>query len=249
MTSPWLLSLALASAGAPQTPAPDPVEAVAASEPGAALPVEAEGEDEAAQTADVVLETDMGAITIRLETRAAPITAGNFLRYVDEGRFDGTVFYRAMRVDWGEQPNGLLQGGTQWDPDRVLPGIAHEATTMTGLSHTRGAVSMAMGEPGTANGDFSIMLGDQTGLDANPQSDDPVWQNGYAVFGYVIDGMDVVEVIHASPIDPAKGEGWMVGQMLAEPVTIIAARRAEPAGDTAAVGEEAGEASAQDAPG
>lgn len=177
-------------------------------------------------TTDVVLDTSMGEIVIALETERAPITAANFLRYVEEGRFDGTVFYRAMRADWGEQPNGLIQGGTQWDPDRVLPQIEHEPTTVTGLTHTRGALSMAMGEPGSANGDFSIMVGDQTGLDANPQSDDPVWQAGYAVFGYVSEGMDVVEAIHAAPIDPAKGEGWMRGQMLADPVVIVEARRA-----------------------
>ncbi len=175
-------------------------------------------------TTDVVLQTTMGEITIALETERAPITANNFLRYVEEDRFDGTVFYRAMPLTWGDQPNGLIQGGTQWDPDRVLPGIAHEPTTVTGLTHTRGAVSMAMGEPGTANGDFSIMLGDQSGLDARPDSDDPVWRNGYAVFGYVINGMDVVEAIHAAPVDPEKGESWMKGQMLAEPVVIMEAR-------------------------
>lgn len=181
------------------------------------------------ETTTVILETALGDITIALETERAPITAGNFLRYVEEGRFDGIVFYRAMHLDWGDQPNGLLQGGTQWAPDRILPGIEHEPTTVTGLTHTRGALSMAMGEPGTANGDFSIMLGDQTGLDANPAAEDPVWQNGYAVFGYVIDGMDVVEAIHAEPLDPDKGEGWMKGQMLADPVTVVDARRAETA--------------------
>ncbi|MBI1401843.1 MAG: hypothetical protein GC147_01335 [Porphyrobacter sp.] len=175
---------------------------------------------------DVVLETEMGDITIALETERAPITAANFLRYVDEGRFDGTVFYRAMRLDREPRPNGLLQGGTQFDPKRILPGIPHEPTTKTGLTHTHGALSMAMGEPGTANGDFSIMIEDQTGLDADPAATDPVWRNGYAVFGYVVDGMDVVAKIHASAIDPDKGEGWMKGEMLAKPVKIISARRA-----------------------
>ncbi|GAA5051062.1 peptidylprolyl isomerase [Erythrobacter westpacificensis] len=182
------------------------------------------------ETRDVVLQTTMGDIVIALEMERAPITAANFLRYVEEDRFDGTVFYRAMPLDWGEQPNGLIQGGTQWDPERVLPGIEHEPTSETGLTHSRGALSMAMGEPGTANGDFSIMLGDQTGLDADPTSDDPARRAGYAVFGYVTQGMDVVEAIHALPTDPDKGEGWMRGQMLAEPVEIVEARVVEPAG-------------------
>lgn len=180
------------------------------------------------ETVDVVLTTTMGEIAVRLETERAPITAANFLRYVDEGRFDGTVFYRAMRLNREPQPNGLIQGGTQFDPERILPGIPHEPTTETGLSHTNGALSMAMGDPGTANGDFSIMLQDQIGLDARPDAAEPVWQNGYAVFGYVIDGMDVVSAIHAAPTDPNKGEGAMVGQMIAEPVEIVEARRVVP---------------------
>lgn len=183
------------------------------------------------ETVDILLETSLGNIVVRLETERAPITAANFLRYVDEDRFDGTVFYRAMNIEWDPQPNGLIQGGTQWDRDRVLPGIQHEPTNETGLSHTRGALSMAMGEPGTANGDFSIMVQDQTGLDAKPESDDPVWKNGYAVFGYVIEGMAVVEAIHAQPVDPDAGEGWMKGQMLAEPVVIKDARRLDSAAD------------------
>ena len=179
----------------------------------------------------VVLETTMGEITVALETERAPITAGNFLRYVDEDRFDGTVFYRAMHLDWGEPPNGLLQGGTQNNPERILEGIAHEPTNETGLSHTNGALSMARLDPGTATGDFSIMIKDQTGLDAQPDSDDPNLKAGYAVFGYVVDGMDVVHAIHASPRDPEKGEGWMKGQLLAEPVTIVDVRRIETAED------------------
>lgn len=181
------------------------------------------------ETTDVVLETAMGDITIRLETERAPVTAANFLRYIDEDRFDGTVFYRAMKLEREPKPNGLIQGGTQFDPKRILPPIAHEPTSQTGLSHTNGAISMAMGEPGTANGDFSIMLQDQTGLDARPDAAEAIWRNGYAVFGYVIDGMDVVSAIHAAPADPDKGEGVMRGQILAEPVEIIDARRLEPA--------------------
>ncbi len=173
----------------------------------------------------VVLETTMGNITVEVEVERAPITAANFLRYVDERRLDGTVFYRAMRLDWGDQPNGIIQGGTQYDPARTLPPIAHERTSDTGLSHLRGALSMARWDPGTATGDFSIMLQTQTGMDAQPGNADPAFHDGYAVFGYVTAGMEVVEAIHAAPTDPDKGEGWMKGQLLAQPVRIVRARR------------------------
>ena len=179
----------------------------------------------------VVIETTMGDITVEIETERAPVTAGNFLRYVDEDRFDGTTFYRAMHLDWGEPPNGLLQGGTQMHPDRVRDPIAHEPTTETGLRHTDGALSMARYDPGSATGDFSIMIKDQTGLDATPASSDPSLQAGFAVFGHVVDGMDVVHAIHALPPDPDKGEGWMKGQLLADPVEIIDMHRVDaPAG-------------------
>lgn len=193
----------------------------------AASPLAAHGADPQTdhETTRVVLETTAGDITVALETERAPLTARNFLRYADEDRFDGTVFYRAMHLDWGDPPNGLIQGGTQNDPDRILDGIAHEPTDQTGLTHTDGALSMARLEPGTATGDFSIMIKDQTGLDAQPASEDPNLRAGYAVFGYVVEGMDVVRAIHASPRDPEAGEGWMKGQMLAQPVTIIDVRR------------------------
>ncbi|MBO6526213.1 peptidylprolyl isomerase [Erythrobacter sp.] len=192
-------------------------------------PLSAQGESPAKEptfdTQLVVIETTKGDITVSIETERAPITAANFLRYVDEDRFDGTKFYRAMHLDWGEPPNGLLQGGTQMHPERVLDPIAHEPTTVTGLSHTDGALSMARYDPGSATGDFSIMIKDQTGLDATPESPDPNSQLGFAVFGYVVDGMDVVHAIHAAPIDPDKGEGWMKGQLLADPVEIVDMRR------------------------
>lgn len=181
----------------------------------------------AAASVSVVLETDLGAITIALETERAPITAGNFLRYVEEGRFDGTAFYRAMHIQSDLPTHGLLQGGTVGDPARILPPIAHEPTTLTGLSHVHGAVSMAMGGPGTADGDFFIIIEDQTGLDANPKAAEDVWRNGFSVFGHVTTGMEVVAAIHAAARDPDKGEGAMKGQMLSQPVRIIAARRAD----------------------
>lgn len=178
-------------------------------------------------TTDVVIETELGEIVVALETERAPVTSANFLRYADEKRFDGIVFYRAMRLDWGEQPNGLIQAGTQWDPERILPPIAHEPTDATGVKHVAGAISMARNEPGTATGDFSIMLADMPSLDADPRAEDPNLRPGYAAFGRVTEGMDVVRAIFAAPTDPDKGEGWMKGQMLAEPVRIIRVRRAE----------------------
>ncbi len=181
----------------------------------------------AQQMTDVVLETALGPITVALETERAPISAANFLRYVDEGRFDGTVFYRAMKLDWGDQPNGLIQAGTQNEPRRLLPPIAHEPTSETGVLHKQGTLSMARNAPGTATGDFSIMLQDMPGLDADPEAQEENTRLGYAAFGHVTDGMDVVRAIFAAPIDAEKGDGWMKGQMLADPVRIIRARRVE----------------------
>lgn len=173
----------------------------------------------------VALETDMGEIVLAIETERAPVTSANFLRYVDEGRFNGIVFYRAMKLDWGEQPNGLIQAGTQGDPKRTLPPIAHEPSTQTGVKHVEGAISMARWAPGTAAGDFSILLRAMPSMDANPDGKDEEARAGYAAFGRVVKGMEVVLAIHAAPVDPDKGEGWMKGQMLAAPVRIVAARR------------------------
>jgi peptidyl-prolyl cis-trans isomerase A (cyclophilin A) len=179
-------------------------------------------------TTNVVIETELGEIVVALETERAPVTAANFLRYADEKRFDGIVFYRAMRLDWGEQPNGLVQAGTQFDPARILPPIAHEPTSATGVKHVAGAISMARYEPGSATGDFSIMVSPQPGLDADPRAEDPELRAGYAAFGRVVEGMDVVRAIFAAPTDPDKGEGFMKGQMLAEPVKVTRVRRQEP---------------------
>jgi peptidyl-prolyl cis-trans isomerase A (cyclophilin A) len=177
----------------------------------------------------VVLETALGDITLAIESERAPVTSANFLKYVDQHRFDGTVFYRAMRLDWGEQPNGLIQGGTQNDPKRILAPIAHEPTTQTGLRNAAGAISMARFAPGTATGDFSIMVSDQSALDADPKGDTDDARAGFAAFGHVVAGMDVVRRIFDQPTDPDKGEGFMKGQMLAQPVKIVHARRVKAA--------------------
>ncbi len=177
-----------------------------------------------ADTVRVAMVTALGTIEIDLDGKHAPITTANFLHYVDTRRFDGIAFYRAMRLDWGPPPNGLIQAGIR-DPRALFAPIAHEPTTVTGLSHTAGAISMARHAPGTATTDFTILLGDMTGLDADPKSADPDRQAGYAVFGHVVSGMDVARKIWDAPISPTAGEGVMRGQTLANPVRIISVRR------------------------
>lgn len=171
----------------------------------------------------VVLTTELGPITIELDHKHAPITTENFVAYVDQKRFDGTTFYRALRLPWGDAPNGLVQGGTSNDPKRILKPIAHEPTTQTGILHKAWTISMARYEPGTATGDFSIMIGDQPALDADPKASGD--NLGYAAFGHVVGGQDVVLKIYNAPTDPTKGEGAMKGQIIAAPVKIITARR------------------------
>ena len=168
----------------------------------------------------VVLETSVGRIVIEVETTKAPVTATNFLRYVDEQRLDGTTFYRAMK---STPEMGLVQGGTNNDPERTLAPIAHEPTTQTGLAHIDGAISMARHAPGTATGDFFISVGATPSYDAGrPFSID---EYGFAVFGRVVEGMEIVRGILAAPTSPTEGEGFMRGQMLEPRITILTARR------------------------
>lgn len=173
----------------------------------------------------VEIVTAHGTIALELDHKRAPITVKNFMRYVDSGRYNSMEFYRAMHLDWGEQPNGLLQGGLNNTPALLLPPIAHEPTNVTGILHKVGTLSMARNAPGTARADFSIMLADLPGLDANPASDDPNLQAGYAAFGRVTSGMDVVRKIWDSPRSATKGEGAMKGQLLDPKIKVLKVRR------------------------
>jgi peptidyl-prolyl cis-trans isomerase A (cyclophilin A) len=189
---------------------------------GAALlatptPAPAKAASDPAQV-DVRLETSEGPIIIRLEMRKAPITAGNFLRYVDEKRFDGTSFYRAARSK-SVPTIGLVQGGINRSAVRTRVPIAHEPTSVTGLSHVDATVSMARNAPGTAMGDFFITVGPAHYLDARPGS------VGYAAFGKVIQGMPAVRKILAKPTYPGGRSANTMGQQIIEPVRIISARR------------------------
>ena len=176
----------------------------------------------------VVLNTELGPITVELDGKHAPVSTRNFLRYVDQRRFDGIVFYRVMRLPWGTPPNGLIQAGTRGDPKRALPPIAHEPTSATGILHKAGTLSMARHAPGTAAGDFSIMVSDLAGLDADPTSTNPELQAGFAAFGHVIAGMDVVLKIYDVPLSATAGAGVLKGQMIEKPVKILTARRLPP---------------------
>ena len=200
LAAPMLL-LALTAASPRKTPAPAP------------LP----------DLVRVTLTTELGPIVLELDNQHAPITTRNFVRYVDGKRFDGVTFYRVMRLPYGTQPSGLIQAGPRGDPKRVLPPIAHETTTQTGIRHVAGTVSMARFAPGTATGDFSILLSDMPGLDADaPGQSDPA---GFAAFGHVVEGMDVVRRIYDVPLSPTLGAGVMKGQMIAKAVKVVSARR------------------------
>jgi peptidyl-prolyl cis-trans isomerase A (cyclophilin A) len=170
----------------------------------------------------VAIQTGEGLITLELEQDKAPVTVANFLRYVDTGRYDGSTIYRASRAD-GAPTIGLIEGGLQYDPARLLSPIAHESTQMTGLAHRDGTISMARDTPGTATADFFICCGPTSYLDANPSA--PGGNLGYAAFGQVIDGMDVVRKILALPTTGAARNPTMQGQMIDPPVPIVSMRR------------------------
>ncbi len=156
---------------------------------------EATEQEDSSLAARVSIDTLYGSITAEIFVRRAPVTSRNFLRYVDEKRYSNATFYRALRPDNGTHLPGLklIQGGI--DPSCLhppLPAIAHEPTSFTGLSHVRGAVSMARWDPGTAASEFFIVAADAPELDAGGD-----YGEGFAVFGQVTDGMSVVQRIVA----------------------------------------------------
>ncbi len=150
-----------------------------------------------------LIRTDLGDVEIELYQDQAPVTVANFLKYVHERRFRGATFYRVVHL--GNQPDNevkidVIQGGLgQDDHENRLPPIEHETTRDTGILHEDGVVSMARLEPGTASSEFFICVGDQPELDfggrRNPDG------QGFAAFGKVIQGMDVVRKIHQGAAD------------------------------------------------
>ena len=171
-----------------------------------------------ATAAQVRLETSAGPIVVTLDTRRAPITSANFLRYVDDRRFDGKTFYRAARNKKAPR-YGLVQGGINHRVRHAFNPIAHEPTSKTGLRHVDATLSMARNAPGTAMGDFFITIGPAAYLDARPGSP------GYAAFGRVTRGMDVVRRILAAPTWPGGRSRNTIGQSIRQPIRILSARR------------------------
>ena len=151
----------------------------------------------------VVIETELGDIKVEIYLEEAPATAANFLKYVDGELFQGSSFYRVVRM--GNQPDNdikieVIQGGTgRSERDGRLPPIDHETTAETGVLHKDGVISMARLAPGTASSEFFICVGNQPELDFGG-SRNPDGQ-GFAAFGKVIAGMDVVRKIHQQPAE------------------------------------------------
>jgi peptidyl-prolyl cis-trans isomerase A (cyclophilin A) len=167
----------------------------------------------------VVIETNKGDITVALDSANAPKTVANFLRYVDHGFYTGGQFHRT--VTRTNQPTdsvkiGVIQGAANpaKDAESYRP-IELERTSVTALRHHDGTISMARSGPNTATHQFFICIGEQPALDfgghRNPDG------QGFAAFGQVTGGMNVVRAIHASPAN---------GQLLAPPVVIHRIRRA-----------------------
>ena len=174
----------------------------------------------AADAVRVVVETEMGAFELEVDVDRAPVTAANFLRYVDDGFYDGGTFFRTVHAD--NQPDdsiriAVVQGGRSPDSEvESFPPIPLERTSETGILHEDGTVSMARGGPDTATQSFFICIGDQPSLDfggmRNPDG------QGFAAFGRVVDGMDVVLAIHRAPYE---------AQQLTPPVRITRVYRKE----------------------
>jgi peptidyl-prolyl cis-trans isomerase A (cyclophilin A) len=146
----------------------------------------------------VIIKTESGDIIVELYADRAPVTVKNFLHYVDSSLYQNACFYRVVRMD--NQPNGsvkieVIQGGRWENENNGFAPIIHETTRTTGILHKDGVISMARSTPGSATSEFFICVGDQPELDfAGKRNKDG---EGFAAFGKVISGMDVVRKIHS----------------------------------------------------
>jgi peptidyl-prolyl cis-trans isomerase A (cyclophilin A) len=168
----------------------------------------------------VKMVTEKGTIVIALDLAHAPITAGNFLAYADKGLMNGGSFYRTVspRNDNNPATISVIQGGLGDGGARLAP-IVHETTKATGLKHKDGVISMARNEPGSATSEFFICLGDNPALDyGGARNKDG---QGFAAFGRVVEGTDVVRAIHAAATETRGDDPYMKGQIIKKPVRIL----------------------------
>lgn len=173
----------------------------------------------------VQIKTEKGNIVLEVLLDQAPITAANFLRYVDEGRYSGATFYRVVRLDNQSQSPvkiEVIQGGLGMEPHPAkLPNIPHETTAQTGLKHLDGTVSMGRLEPGTSHSEIFICINDQPELNFGGKRYTD--GQGFAAFAQVTEGMDVVRAIQQLP---SGGDHPPIqGQSLIEPVKILEVKR------------------------
>ena len=149
----------------------------------------------------ISMETELGPIQLELYPDRAPITVSNFLRYVDQNRYEDLHFYRVVHME--NQPDNdvkieVIQGGLGFDKHPMeLPTILHETTDKTGIRHLNGTLSMARLEPGTASSEIFICINDQPELDYSGKRNPD--DQGFAAFGKVISGMDVIRKIQLLP--------------------------------------------------
>ena len=177
---------------------------------------------QARASAHVVFDTALGQFIAELFVRQAPLTVANFLNYIRGGFYTDATFYRATRPDNDLHSYNIrvIQGGMglAFEHAPVLPPIPHESTAMTGLRHVDGALSMARWAMGTAASEFFIVLGDTPALDCGSELNPDL--QGYAVFGRVVHGMDVVRLINASPTGTTSDVEYMKGQALVPPIAV-----------------------------
>ncbi|KRA56807.1 peptidylprolyl isomerase [Caulobacter sp. Root655] len=189
----------------------------------AALPLAAAAPASAQAPAQVQVRvrmvTDLGPIVIELYPDKAPTTVANFLAYADQHLLDGGAFYRTVSPKNDNNPAtiSVIQGGLNRD-DSPLPAIEHETTKATGILHTDGVISMARGAPGSAGSEFFICIGDNPALDfGGARNKDG---QGFAAFGKVVEGMDVVRAIHDAPTVSKADDPYLKGQLIEKPVKI-----------------------------
>jgi len=177
------------------------------------------------ETESVWLNTDLGDLLLEVYVSRAPLSSDAFLRYVDAGRYNGATFCRTVRPDndHGTAPTALVQA-TVIDSVGLHPRVAHEPTAVTGIHHLDGTLSLARLEPGSASpAHFFICIGEQPSLDfGGGRAADG---QGFAAFGRLIEGFELVRRIHRARTLPDAPDPYMKDQMLAEPIVIRAARR------------------------